>query len=182
MDCEVVRLTVLSPTLAVGKTRITMTWESSSPSDIDIHTMAIRKTDNSLCKTFYGEKTGCDAIIQDTDISGGGLNGAETVTLLDATVNHEYLYLISIRDHGFENDGKAFLDSGAKISITNGLQTMEIKMEASIISSETPYYFLGCLDVQTGGPFIFSKATNGTIFAGSQDSQWLQMQSIYCQT
>ena len=68
-----------------------MMARDSKPPDVDIHVMA-------LCRTWYQHKTG-----QDPDNTEGGLNGAETVTLLNNTVNIQYTYLIAVENYAFEN-------------------------------------------------------------------------------
>merc|ERR1719369_816715 len=78
--CSLEKMVSMSPILPPGKTRIMMAWDRE-PADVDIHVMAIKKSDNSLCRTWYQRKAGCEAIHQDVDNRNGGLNGAETVTL-----------------------------------------------------------------------------------------------------
>ena len=51
--------------------------------------------------------------------------------------NSGYTFLIAIKDYNFQNDGEDFLNSGAGISITNGLQTVEREMEATSIVEAT---------------------------------------------
>ena len=63
--------------------------------------------------------------------------------------NSGYTFLIAIKDYNFQNDGEDFLNSGAGISITNGLQTVEREMEATTIVRATEFYLFGCLDVST---------------------------------
>ena len=68
--------------------------------------------------------------------------------------NSGYTFLIAIKDYNFQNDGEDFLNSGAGISITNGLQTVEHEMEAS-----------------TDDHFTFTPATAGTFFDGGANDQ-----------
>ena len=84
-DCPNKRLVSLSPKLEAGETRIIMTWENDDPADIDLHVMAVKKSDRSrsTCRTFYQEKNNCEKISLDLDNTSGGHNGAETITLLD---------------------------------------------------------------------------------------------------
>ena len=53
---------ILSPELAPGETRIIMTWETNVPSDLDIHVISVRKSDSSICRTYYGNQGGCEQI------------------------------------------------------------------------------------------------------------------------
>ena len=122
----------MSPTLSLGQTRIMMAWDAM-PADVDIHVMVIKKSDNRLCRTWYRHTSGCASISQDLDNTKGGLNGAETVTLLDNTVNSQYTYLIAMEDYAFEEEGTVSLKSGSGITITNGLQTVESDMNASSV-------------------------------------------------
>ena len=178
-SCDNEKLVVMSPTLPPGQTRIMMSW-GEKPNDVDTHVMAIKKSDNSMCKTWYNNKNGCASISQDLDNTRGGLNGAETITLLDNNVNNGYTYLIAIEDYRFENNGEDFLNSGAGISITNGLQTVERDMEATTIERATEFYLFGCLDVSTDGHFTFTPAPAGTFFNGGSTDQWLAMKTAHC--
>ena len=53
---------ILSPELAPGETRIIMTWETNVPSDLDIHVVSVKKSDGSICRTYYGNTAGCEQI------------------------------------------------------------------------------------------------------------------------
>ena len=53
---------ILSPELAPGETRIIMTWETNVPSDLDIHVVSVKKSDGSICRTYYGNTAGCEEI------------------------------------------------------------------------------------------------------------------------
>ena len=136
-DCPNKRLISMSPTLAAGETRIMLTWGTETPKDIDIHIVSVKKSDHSTCRTYYGNKSGCKKISQDLDNTEGGQNGAETMTLLDNAINKDYVYLIGIEDYNFESNGTPFINSGATISVTNGVKTVYSSMVASSISYET---------------------------------------------
>ena len=133
-DCPNKRLVTMSPTLAAGETRIMMTWETESPRDIDLHIVSVKKSDQSTCRTFFKRMNNCEKISLDLDNTRGGQNGAETITLLENAVNKDYVYLIAVMDYQWESNGTPFLSSGAKITITNGVKTVDAKMEASSIS------------------------------------------------
>ena len=68
-----------------------------------------------------------------------GLSGEETITLLDGSVNKDYVYLIGVEDYGFINGGATFLSSGAQIRVSNGEDTVSVRMEASSISPGSEY-------------------------------------------
>merc|ERR1712142_1052624 len=104
-----------------------MTWDAE-PRDIDLHVFAYRKDGGEECGVLFG--TNCTGVFLDVDNEKGGLNGAETVTLFNNTVNSQYIYMIAVTDPKFAvEDPKflkirevaAFLKSGARILITNGI-------------------------------------------------------------
>ena len=178
-DCNPEKMVVMSPVLSPGETRIMMSWDEL-PADVDIHVMSIKKSDGSLCRTWYNHKTGCESISQDLDNTNGGFDGAETVTLLNNTVNMNYNYLIAIEDYEFEEEGKQFLNSGSGITITNGVKTIEVDMKAESIEHETEFYLFGCLEVDAEGFFTFKSAPDGTFFNGDNKESWRQMNSKFC--
>ena len=133
-DCVNKKLISMSPTLEAGQTRIMLTWEKDEPSDIDIHIVAVKKSDHSACRTYYGNKAGCTKISLDLDNTEGGTHGAETMTLLDNAINKDYIYVIGIEDYNFESSGEPFLNSGASLTVTNGVKSATKKMVASSVS------------------------------------------------
>merc|ERR1712062_248735 len=174
------RLVAVSPTLALGETRIIMSWETENPRDIDIHVMSVKKSDRSTCETSYRQKNSCKKINLDQDNTQGGHNGAETLTLMDSAINKDYVYLIAIEDYKFESNGTPFLSSGARIQVTNGVKTVYAKMEASSISKSTEFYFFGCVKVTSEGDYTFEPAPKGTFFNGEDKSNWVSMMSQHC--
>ena len=134
--CQADKLVAMSPELEAGETRIIMTWEKAQPTDLNIHVMSVKKSGGSMCRTFYGDKNGCTQISLDLDNTSGGLNGAETVTLLDNNVNKDYVYIIGVEDYRFQASGTLFLESGASISITNGVKTEDKRMVANTVNSD----------------------------------------------
>ena len=139
-DCPNKKLLTLSPTLEPGETRIMMNWEKNTPNDLDLHIVAVKKSKKSkTCRTYFGRKNSCEKISLDLDNTRGGQNGAETITLQDNSINKDYVYLIGIEDYGWEADGTPFLSAGATITITNGVKTDIMKMEASSIDKSAEY-------------------------------------------
>jgi len=177
-DCINNRLVAMSPELEPGQTRIILTWVDT-PSDLDIHIFSVNKTDNSTCKTWYANQNGCQAISLDLDNTNGGMNGAETMTLLDSSINQEFFYLIGVEDYYFENDGSLFMDSGAAITITNGIDSVFEEMVADSITFEEEWYLFGCVTVSSDGEFTYNSAPEGTFFSGTDES-WLEMYQMYC--
>ena len=139
-DFTVERLVSISPELEAGETRIIMSWETESPSDVDIHVISVRKSDQTTCRTYYSNKNGCNMISQDVDNTHGGNNGAETVTLLDNSINKDYTYLIGIEDYQWNGHGETdLLQSGSKITLTNGVTTEVDQMVGSSITYPNEY-------------------------------------------
>ena len=157
-----------------------MAWDAK-PADVDIHVMAIKQNDNGLCRTWYQHKTGCASISQDLDNTEGGLNGAEKVTLLNNTDNIQHTYIIAVEDYAFENQGAMFLNSGKGITVTNGLQTVEIDMKATTVEKATEFYLFGYLDVEAEGQFTVRAAPEGTFFNGDDKEAWKTVMAANCQ-
>ena len=132
--------------------------------------MSIKKSDKSLCRTWYENTHGCPSTTQDRDNAEGGTNGPETVTLQDSGVNSLYTYLIAIQDYEFENTGLDLLSSGAGISLTNELNTVEHKMVATVVNMTNDYYLFGCVHVQENGEFTYTPA---------QDTVYLHTRTRY---
>lgn len=179
-DCSNKKLVSMSPTLQAGQTRIMLTWENDDPQDIDIHIVAVKKDDHTSCRTYYSNKAGCTKISLDLDNTEGGLNGAETMTLLDNAINKDYVYVIGIEDYNFENSGTPFLNSKAAVTITNGVKTVYKHMVANTISYSKEWYLFGCVTVTSDGDYTFIPAPEGTFYNGNDMSNWVGMMSAYC--
>ena len=120
-----------------------MNWEKNTPNDLDLHIVAVKKFKQfKTCRTYFGKKNVCEKISLDLDNTRGGQN--ETITLQDNSINNDKVYLIGIEDYGWEADGTPFLSAGATITITNGVKTAVMKMEASSIDKSTEYYIYIC--------------------------------------
>ena len=129
-DCLFKHLLVMSPDLQQEQTRIMMTWHDK-PNDLDLHMMAVKKSDKSTCRTYYGQN--CRKTSLDVDNTQGGQNGAETITLEDNTINQEYIYIIGVKDYNFYYDeGQAFVNSQAMVTITNGNKTEQNQMPSNL--------------------------------------------------
>ena len=76
-----------------------MSWEKDCPRDVDLHVISVKKPDQSTCRTYFSNKNGCTGVSQDVDNTQGGYNGAETVTLLNNSINEDFTYLIGIEDY-----------------------------------------------------------------------------------
>ena len=129
-DCLFKHLLVMSPDLQQEQTRIMMTWHDK-PNDLDLHMMAVKKSDKSTCRTYYGQN--CRKTSLDVDNTQGGQNGAETITLEDNTINQQYVYVIGVEDYGFYADkGQAFVNSRVMVTITNGIKTELNQMPSNL--------------------------------------------------
>jgi len=179
-DCVNKKLISMSPTLEAGQTRIMLTWEKDEPSDIDIHIVAVKKSDHSACRTYYGNKAGCTKISLDLDNTEGGTHGAETMTLLDNAINKDYIYVIGIEDYNFESSGEPFLNSGASLTVTNGVKSATKKMVASSVSYSKEWYLFGCVSTTSDGDYTFIPAPEGTFYNGNDVSNWVGMMAAHC--
>ena len=131
-NCLFEHLIVLSPDLHPEQTRIMMTW-NDKPNDMDLHVMAVKKSDKSTCRTYYSRKNSCHKISLDVDNTQGGQNGAETITLEDNAINQQYVYIIGVEDYRFDNNGgKDFANSRAAITLTNGIKTGQHQMPSNL--------------------------------------------------
>ena len=129
----------LSPELLPEETRIILTWDKN-PKDLDIFVMAVSKVNSTTCLTYYGQKNGCEEISLDVDNTNGGLNGAETVTLLNNTINKDYVYIIAVEDYQYSignTNGSAFLESWAAVRITNNVADETIGIVTTTLSSDS---------------------------------------------
>ena len=139
-DITIQRLVSISPKLEAGETRIIMNWGTESPRDVDLHVISVKKSDQSTCRTYFSNMNGCTEISQDVDNTEGGNNGAETVTLLDNSINKDYTYLIGLEDYKWGGNGQTdFTQSDAKITITNGVETEVLRMVANSITFPNEY-------------------------------------------
>ena len=116
-----------------------MTWEHLRPRNLDIRVVSVRKSDKKTCRTFHGNKRGCPKISLDLDNTRGGVNGAETLTLLDKNVNKDYTYVIGVEDYNFEHRGARFLDSHCEIRITNRVKEEQKMMVAESVTKAEEY-------------------------------------------
>ena len=78
--------------------------------------------------------------------------------------------------------GASLLNSGAGMTITNGVQSVQQDMEATDIGqADGKFDLFGCLDVQTDGQFTFTHSTpNKMFFNGNNDDEWNEMKMSYC--
>ena len=48
--------------MQVSEITIDLTWESDISLDLDLHVVSVSKLDNSTCRTYYDNRTGCNQI------------------------------------------------------------------------------------------------------------------------
>ena len=147
-DCKPERLVTMSPTMEAGQTRIIMNWLTTTPKDMDIHLMSfkLKKNSNQInkrksCDTYWNKRTGCKKVKLDLDNTHGGEKGAETITLLDSTVNSGYKYAIGVLDYSGNKNGMAnsnFLNSGVTVRVINGQQKAEKTLKTSVNLLKNP--------------------------------------------
>ena len=119
-----------------------MTWQTEYPRDLDLHVLSVERSNQSnVCRTYYAQVysgyngTNCTEISLDLDNTQGGLNGSETITLLNNTVNKDYVYIIAVEDFNFEDNGTLLLQSGVSVEINNNVKSVEQKLVASSVNS-----------------------------------------------
>ena len=139
-DCQIDRYVSLSPILLPEETRIRMTWETEYPRDLDLFVLSVERSNQSnICMTFWGNlppynSINCTEISLDLDNRQGGLNGSETITLLNNTVNKDYVYIIAVEDYNFEDNGTLLLQSGVSVEVNNNVKSVEQKLSASSVN------------------------------------------------
>ena len=65
-SCFVTHYVIMSPVLEEGETRLIMSWVTTPPTDVDIHIVAVNKTnstDSATCMVFFGESVCSEAAI-----------------------------------------------------------------------------------------------------------------------
>ena len=97
------------------QTNMSVTWTMNI--DIDTHVVSVSDIDQSTCRTYFGNRNGCDEISQDQDITSSPNGESETMTLLDNNVNMGYTYLVGI--HHYNQNGEQLIDSGAMLTVSN---------------------------------------------------------------
>ena len=68
-------------------------------SSLSLETVTYNIRNESTCATSYENKNNCTEINLDVDHLNGGLNGPETMTLTNPSVNKDYIYAIGVEDY-----------------------------------------------------------------------------------
>ena len=90
------------------------------------------------------ERESCDGVRLDLDNTHGGNEGPETITYHGIADNDNYIYMIYVDD--YSNRPDQFKTSDARITITNGVQTVRVKMATEEFADEKSKLFksIGC--------------------------------------
>jgi len=176
-NCSYSKLLTLAPDRGIAEVTIALTW-GETPQDLDIYVASVHNSNNTICITYYGNSDDCDEISLDLDQTTGGLNGSETVTLTDPSINTYYTYVIAVNDFGWENNGTSFTTSGATITIQDSVrmeeETLPLNLTAPGLSDYiSEHYLFGCVLVTRDGNFDFFKAPEGTYFNASAENEWI---------
>jgi len=171
-NCSYSRLLTLAQNRGIAEVTIALTW-GETPQDLDLYVASVHNSDNTTCVTYFGNSYGYEHLY-DVDQMFGGLNGPETVTLTDSSINTYYTYVIAVNDFGWENNGTSFTTSGATITI---LDSVRIEEETLPLNLTAPglleHYLFGCVLVTRDGNFDLFKAPEGTYFNARSENEWI---------
>ena len=142
-DCAPAMLVPLSPLLAPGELRLTMSW-GERPLDLDVYAQQKNINTEEACTTYYGKKTDCDGITLDLDNVNGGNNGVETITFHDVENQQESVYMLFVHHYGSTRDTEEFRSSGVHLTLTDGHVTSSVAMDADRFNGEE-HWVAGCI-------------------------------------
>jgi len=144
--CQPTILVPLSPLLDPETIRLTLSW-AEKPKDLDM--FAYRRTWSDWsksCLTYFSKKTDCETATLDLDNRKGGNNGAETITFHNVGSQQETVYMIFVQNYGYNPSAEEFKSSSAHLSITDGLVTSNVEMNARSYNGEK-HWLAGCLKI-----------------------------------
>merc|ERR1719187_629106 len=171
IGCTPTKLISLSPVMPRGNLRIIMNW-NEKPEDLDLTSIQIDTNTQETCKTNYADKTGCTGVKLDWDNRKGGDQGPETITYEGLGSYRQYIYMIYVDDYSMhdnsDENGDQFRDSQARLTITDGVETVKVDFEESGYNKER-YWLAGCVR-SDGDGFEWKKIET---FARSLDRQTL---------
>ena len=124
-----------------GSLRIIMNW-NEEPSDLDIYSIQIDTNTRATCMTNWQQTSSCTGVSLDLDNVRGGDQGPETITYQSMGSNRQYIYMIFIAD--YSNQPAQFRDSEARLTITDGVQTVKVNIEEADYNNEK-YWLAGCV-------------------------------------
>jgi len=142
-DCSPVLLVPVSPLLAPGEVRLTMSW-GERPLDLDVYAQQKNINTEESCTTYYGKKDGCDGINLDLDNVNGGNNGVETITFHDVENQQDSVYMLFVHHYGSTRDTEEFRSSGVHLTMTDGQVTSSVSMDADRFNGEE-HWVAGCV-------------------------------------
>lgn len=152
-QCSPKVLVSLSPELPIGSARILLNW-AEKPEDLDLYTYQINTEDTAqVCTTDYMNKSNCTGVNLDLDNRKGGDNGPETVTFSSTPNKSDFIYMIYVDD--YSQKPQQFINSTARLTITDGIQTIKVPMKTQDYGRER-YWLAGCLRL-VGDTFEWKK-------------------------
>merc|ERR1719495_383579 len=140
--CTLTKLISLSPVMPRGDLRLIMNWDEE-PLDLDINSYQVNTKDRAEpCITNFADKNSCEGVRLDLDNRQGGNMGPETITYNSIADYDNYFYMIFIDD--YSNIPDQFKDSAARITITDGVQTIRVNIVTKEFAEEK-FWLAGCL-------------------------------------
>ena len=113
----------------ISDLRLIMNWDSES-SDLDLYSYQIDTNKRSAsCTTYSVDKDSCDGVRLDLDNNHGGNVGPETISYYRIADTDNHVYMIYVDDKSNRPD--QFKTSAARLSITDGVQTVRVNMAVS---------------------------------------------------
>jgi len=145
--CTPTRLVSLSPVMPRGDLRIIMNWDGL-PKDLDLWSIQIDTSTQATCGTYWNNTAGCSGVRLDWDNTLGGDKGPETITYSGFEAASQNIYMIYIDD--YSRRPEQFKVSDARLTITDGVQTVKVKICPSSFNNER-YWLAGCIRSTEGG-------------------------------
>jgi len=144
--CAPSLLVSLSPHLEPGRARLLLNW-ASLPKDLDLYSWQLPDRHGSGCLTSWRAKERCRGARLDLDNTKGGDNGAETITYSYGRREREEdssIYAVFV--HDYSRNPQQFAGSGARLTITDGRETVKVRMDEERYGEEH-YWWAGCLKI-----------------------------------
>lgn len=186
-DEDEMMLVPLSPTLEPGEVRMMMSWETLIV-DVDILMVGVpRDGSGNYCRTWWNSRTGCPGSELDLDNTGTGLEGSETITLTDPSINVENIYVIGV-NHYFNGNFPLmdeFLQSHASVTFLNNIDSVTEVIDANgtipqPVVPRLDAWFAGCLTVDSSGGFTVQTAPTQVYMPRWEAVDFAAMANTYC--
>jgi len=141
-ECKPAITVYLTPDLQYGNLQVRLSW-TEHPKDLDIHAFIQNPAKQETCHLYYAKKN-CTVAVLDIDNDDGGLNGAETISVLDVDSQIGSIYMIYI--HKFRGTPSQFKNSKAQITLEDGFRTTTTFLEEDEFANED-FYVAGCMRI-----------------------------------